>query len=95
MSHPAQGSLHCGAKEAFAAVNQRREILIATVSPTRRAAMVNWLVVEGGTAVYQWHSDQEIERMFFIGASQRGLALIEVVTVSLSSTGRSSPTSGD
>jgi hypothetical protein len=45
----------------FAAVDFRGQILIKTVSETRRAAMVNWLVTEGRVMVFRDSTDAEIE----------------------------------
>lgn len=39
-------------------------ILVKTVSPTRRAAIVNWLVAECGVMVRNSFSDQDIEGLF-------------------------------
>jgi hypothetical protein len=37
-------------------------IEIATVSPTRRGALVNWLVTTARRPIYSWTTDAEIER---------------------------------
>jgi hypothetical protein len=71
--------------QGFAAVNHRGEILIKTVSDTRRAAMVNWLVAEGRVIVFQTDTDEDIEKSFLELAGKRGLALIEPVTIAISS----------
>lgn len=67
----------------FAAINHRGEILVNTVNETRRAAMVNWLVTELQFLVTLNHTDEMIEELFRRNAAQRGLALIEPVTISL------------
>lgn len=71
--------------KGFAAVDQRARILVNTVSDTPRAAMVNWLVVHGHL-IFQHHTDQEIAEKFLCAATQRGLATIEEVTISVSRT---------
>lgn len=65
----------------FAAVNHRGEILVKTVSETRRAAMVNWLVTELHFMITLNHTDEAIDELFRRNAAQRGLALIEPVTI--------------
>jgi len=69
--------------EAFAAVNHRKEIIVNTVSATRRAAMVNWLVAVDHQPIYQSDTDEEIERQFRERAMYRGMASIEPVTVTI------------
>ena len=71
--------------QGFAAVNYRGEILIKTVSDTRRAAMVNWLVTEGRVMVFKDSTDAEIEEDFLNFAGKKGLACIEAVTVAVAS----------
>ena len=44
------------------AVAEHDKILVKTVSPTRRAAIVNFLVVERSMAILNHHSDHDIER---------------------------------
>jgi hypothetical protein len=68
----------------YAAVNYRGEILIKTVSATRRAAMVNWLVSEGRVMVFHDSTDAEIEDDFLNFCSKKGLASIESVSIALS-----------
>lgn len=67
----------------FAAVNYRGEILIKTVSETRRAAMVNWLVTEGRVMVFRDSTDAEIEEDFLNSCARKGLASIEPVSIAL------------
>lgn len=66
----------------FAAVDYRGKILIKTVSETRRAAMVNWLVTEGHVMVFKDSTDAEIEEDFLNFCAKKGLASIEPVTIS-------------
>lgn len=40
------------------------EIDVRTVSPERRGAIVNWLVVTGNVFVRSDHTDEQIERMW-------------------------------
>jgi hypothetical protein len=72
--------------QGFAAVNHRGKILIKTVSETRRAAMVNWLVTEGRIMVFSDSTDAEIEEDFLNFCAKKGLASVEEVTVVLTQT---------
>jgi len=65
----------------FAAVNHRGEILIKTVSETRRSAMVNWLVTEARVMVFRDSTDAEIEEDFLNFGAKKGLASIEPIAV--------------
>lgn len=47
----------------WAAIENGR-ILVRTVSDTKRAAMVNFLVTERNTFIYSETTDEEIERMW-------------------------------
>lgn len=49
--------------EAWAIVH-KGTIDIRTVSPTRRAAIVNWLVVERGYLITNAHTDEQIEMLW-------------------------------
>jgi hypothetical protein len=50
-------------REAFGwGVTSNKGILVRTISDTRRAAIVNWLMTKGGTMVYRSTPDIEIER---------------------------------
>jgi hypothetical protein len=63
---------------AFAVTEPGGFIIIETVSPTERAAMVNWLVVRAGLMITEDWTDARI-RAAFAGASQaRGVELIRV-----------------
>lgn len=46
------------------AVADPEGINVRTVSETRRAAIVNWLVVEKGVGVYRETTDEAIERLW-------------------------------
>lgn len=46
------------------ASNFRGDIYIKTVSDTRRAAIINWLVTEGGIPITKYHTDADIERLW-------------------------------
>lgn len=65
--------------EGWAVKDVDTGINIRTVSDTRRAAIVNWLVVECGVAVSMGHDDLQIEKLWrqLCGASE---ALPIVVT---------------
>lgn len=78
------------AVQGYAAVSHRGEILIKTVSETRRAAMVNWLVTEGRVMVFRDSTDAEIEDDFLNFCAKRGLASIEPVSIALTSGVRNS-----
>jgi hypothetical protein len=60
------------------AVVQNGELLVKTVSPTRRAAIVNWLVVEGGLFVQDAWSDAMIETAWEHAHSFKNAELAEV-----------------
>jgi hypothetical protein len=72
------------AAQGYAAVNYRGEILVKTLSDTRRAAMINWLVTEALQMIFSTDTDSEIEQKFYDHASKRGLATIEPVTIAIS-----------
>jgi hypothetical protein len=54
------------------------QIDIRTVSLTRRAAIVNWLVTKRSVPIYNAMTDDHIERIWF---QLRGTAAAEYVTV--------------
>lgn len=56
---------------------------VRTVSETRRAAIVNWLVTEAGLLVTQLHTDENIEAMW---NAQRGDAITKKVHITAAST---------
>lgn len=60
------------------AVITNDKIDMRTVSETRRAAIVNWIVVEGGRMVFNATTDEEIEQMWgeLHGTSQ--VAAVEI-----------------
>lgn len=61
----------------FAAIDGG-QINIKTVSDTRRAAMINWLVTERNVMIYNAMTDEHVERLWF---HFRGTADIEYVTI--------------
>jgi hypothetical protein len=79
------------AVQGYAAVSYQGEILIKTVSETRRAAMVNWLVTEGRIMVFRDSTDAEIEEDFLKFCAMRGYASIEAVSITLSPSDRGTP----
>ena len=50
-------------ERAFAVIMDEK-IDVRTVSETRRAAIVNWLVVSCGCPVFNFTTDEEIERLW-------------------------------
>lgn len=59
--------------------HQRRGIDVRTVSDTRRAAIVNWLVAEAGCMmISNAYSDDQIEKLW---AYYRGRACVEEVSI--------------
>lgn len=62
-------------KEGWGVVD-RNGLNIRTVSPTRRAAIVNWLVVEAGCAILASHTDGHINALW---DAHRGEALIKPI----------------
>lgn len=61
------------------AVIDNGDIRVKTISNTRRAAIVNWLVTERGCAIYGGTSDPQIERMWL--AYRPDEVSVEPVTV--------------
>lgn len=57
-------------------------INIKTVSGTRRAAIVNWLVVQKGEFITNAHSDEDIERLWEVKKNQ-GTSNADVVRVNV------------
>lgn len=52
---------------------------VRTVSPTRRAAIVNWLVTTAQENVYAWETDERIDaRWERVIALRRGVTVREV-----------------
>ncbi len=63
----------------WAVVNDDNALLVATVSPTRRGAIVNWLATDGGFLVGRIATDADIEQTFEIHKNHHGGArLVEV-----------------
>jgi hypothetical protein len=63
---------------AWAVVEGGGDIIVESVSPTRRAAIVNWLFVRKQTLVTVAHSDIDIERSWVI---HRGSAVVMQVGI--------------
>lgn len=47
------------------AVVDNGDIKVNTVSDTRRASIINWLVTERGCRIYNQMTDEQIERLWF------------------------------
>lgn len=47
----------------YAVTDERGDVLVDTVSPERRGALVNWLYVHGGVMVRDGVSEKVIERL--------------------------------
>lgn len=60
------------------AVCQDDALLVETVSPTKRAAMVNWLVVHGRIMVSGDRTDEWIAETFGWLSAARSVSLVEV-----------------
>lgn len=60
------------------AVVQDGKIMVRTVSPTRRAAIVNWLYTYGGRTVLDRHSDKEIDAMWLTATAKSAVTVCEV-----------------
>ena len=60
------------------AVVQKGELLVRTVSPTRRAALVNWLVVEAAVRVGADWNDARIEHAWECCRLGRGAEAVAV-----------------
>lgn len=65
------------------------KIDIGTVSPTRRGAIVNWLVTSARQPVFAWTDDLQIERMWR-GCKGRDNECIEVAIAPCSLTSQES-----
>ena len=63
------------------AIVHNGEVIVKTISPTERAAKVNWLVVEFGLAVTRWATDRSIENAWLNhkGSAECRRVQIEVV----------------
>lgn len=61
-------------------------IEIATVSPRRRGALVNWLVTSGRIPIYAWTSDTEIESLWRTTRGDHECLEVQITPLSLSST---------
>jgi hypothetical protein len=68
-----------GVAGAWAVIDAKGEIVVRTISDTRRAAIINWLCVEAGVLATQFAFDAQIEMMW---EKLRGKAVAELVTVS-------------
>ncbi len=53
-------------------------IIVATVSPTKTAAMVNWLVVRANIAVMADVAAHAVDHAFRLAAPLRGARLVQV-----------------
>ena len=60
---------------------------VATVSPTKRGAMVNALVRVYGTPIFASHSDEEIEKLFEFCAAKNPTNAAQIVEVSITVVG--------
>lgn len=63
------------------AVIEDNEIDVATISPNRRSAIVNWLIVHHGIRLTVDTPDNEIERLW---AKSHGHAKVMVVDIAVS-----------
>lgn len=61
----------------YAVAIENQTILVATVSPTRRAALVNWLSLNVGLTP-NWATDEQIERSWVQHGPLHHAALITV-----------------
>lgn len=68
------------------AIRDKTGILARTVGPTRRSAVVNWLVAERGMMITNGHSDALIEQVFQAQSGSETRA--RAVTVEIAETGR-------
>jgi hypothetical protein len=63
---------------AFAATSREGFIIVETVGPTKRSAMVNWLFVFGPVMVTADWTDERIAQTFAEVAEPRGVQVIPV-----------------
>lgn len=64
-------------KEGFGVIDHDG-LRVRTVSDTRQAAIVNWLMTEGRTLVRSYHSEDQIEAMW---NAKRGEAMVMPVRI--------------
>lgn len=78
--------------EGWAVTTSNGDIEVSTVSPTRRAAIVNWLVVACSIMIRNSHSDADIEEIWrknrtfsrkLPGDEHRSIISVDVVEVSI------------
>lgn len=66
------------ATTGWAVVSAAGEIDVATVSPSRRAAIVNWLFMRAGREITRYHLDDQIEGWWQKASAQSGVQVVEV-----------------
>ena len=63
--------------EAFAVIANGK-IDVRTVSDTRRAAIVNWLVVDRGCPILRTDTDEQIEQLWEQEQGEASVAAVEI-----------------
>jgi hypothetical protein len=66
----------------WAVVDRYGNTLVKTVSETRRAALVNWLIIYPGIVILNHYADDMIERLW---AENKGHADVTKVTIEVES----------
>ncbi len=61
------------------AIIEGGEIDVRTVSPTRRAAIVNWLVIHRSKMIYAAATDEEIEKLWELYGGAVTLREVEII----------------
>jgi hypothetical protein len=65
--------------KGWAVVNDRDQIFVKTVSDTRRAALVNYLVTECRLFIKDWQTDGDIEQLWDAAATKNRVRCLEVL----------------
>ena len=64
--------------EGWAVIDGQGVLNVRTVSPTRRAAIVNWLLTDKGLMAFDVATDEQIERQWQFDSKDCGARLTRV-----------------
>ena len=64
-------------KKAYAVIDGNG-INVRTISPARRSAIVNWLVVHKHCPIYQTTTDEQIEEMWKLWSDEAYVARVKI-----------------
>lgn len=65
--------------EGWAVIGRTGGISVRTVSPTRRAAIVNWLLTDKGLLATDVATDEQIERQWALDSKDMGARVTRVL----------------